>query len=119
MVDDMKLNETEWNQAVAFHMRIDKALRLASEMSFKGDFKGWLNAMLIFKRELQPWFSKDEAKDVDRLEIIARRNLGARNVSEILKYRSITELEGSLRMVFHRTGMDLPQKSDPRRALRG
>lgn len=116
-MEGFQSNETEWNQAIAYHERIHGSLLLCHRGRNSNDFKSWVNGIEGLYAELVAWMTKAEEGEWVKFESSLSRISNGANISGVSKHKSLLDAEIFLRRVMHRTGMDLPRKNDPRKSL--
>lgn len=136
-----KSEESFFNMAIAYLMRIDKLLYKCQESAIQQDINGWRQHLRGVYRELSVKLNPDEEEyiegkieDVVNLKTLLDKeitykeatfsniNYLANNPEIYAKYKGIIlllldKLEIKLRKLLQKKGMLLPSKSDPKYAV--
>ena len=117
MNDGFKSNETEWNQAIAYHERIHGCLLLCHRGRNGDDWKSWVNGIEGLYMELCAWMTSKELEQWKVHESMISRVSSGANIYKVSKHHLLLDAEKFLREIMHDRGMDLPRKNDPRKSL--
>ena len=106
---------TEWNQAIAFHERIDEVCRYINYMRIKRDYESWFDGLVTLEDSLSAWRTQTEKEELKKLFEKSKMLLNSSrvmNVDKSMILDVLREYQACIFSLLRKRGMDLPKKKD-------
>ena len=103
--------QTEWNQSMAAHQRLDKLFSASHQASYEEDYQSWLIILLNLYKETSQILDEDEDDDILEAIDTAHKYLNKQKTS-YAKNKHFTKTEAKIRRALQEHGMMIQQRQE-------